>query len=210
MSKIVEALHGVLLQWWVSTPFLRKLGDTLVAGMLGVGLLVGYGAYEKRDTIIQLVTQRVSKPVLNHARARAEIQPMLDRLAFRGVVAIFVLQVDLVENRRSLAYWTALESEREAYARIAAESTNVPLVGDGTFDLAAYKTIVEGRPNWLPGIATPNLRLVVPVPPVYRQETVGLVIVGVRPNTSENNRTIIESQIQSWAYELGTTIWTSP
>jgi len=103
MSKIVEALHGVLLQWWVSTPFLRKLGDTLVAGMLGVGLLVGYGAYEKRDTIIQLVTQRVSKPVLNHARARAEIQPMLDRLAFRGVVAIFVLQVDLVENRRSLA-----------------------------------------------------------------------------------------------------------
>jgi hypothetical protein len=199
LPSVVSTFKDAIQQWWLSSTVLRKLGDTLVAFILLCMAGGGFLVYENKTAISYALTQTIARPRIDYAKVTKDLDAFLHTLTFRGAAAIFVLDVDLSENRRRVAQYTSLPDLRPFAEEIVRLNDNTPFVGDGVYALPNLRAIFEGRASWAEGVNQPYDRLIIPIPPQFRQETVGLLVILVKPETSQSNREILEAQAMSWA-----------
>jgi D-Tyr-tRNAtyr deacylase len=198
---ILDLFKGAISEWWLKASFIRKLGDAIVALMLGVMILAGITLYERRDNLWRLLSVNFGQHVLDHALGKAETTEFLNSVAARGVVAAFVMEVDVAAGRRAVIAHSALPEVATQMAQLAEQYREVALV-TASYTLAEYKKIFQGQPVWSPSPTTRYLRLIVPIPPIYAETIVGMLVIQCDPNMSETNRAVIENLALRWATRL--------
>lgn len=198
--EFLTLFHDAIGQWWLTTDLLRRIGDILVAVMAASLIFIGFGIWRFRDRVYGTAAARLLMASLDRSAAEKQIEGFFSGIASSGATAAYILGVDVDANTRSgIVAWASAPEERIKIEAISRDTPDSPLVG-AELDLLAFKHIIEGVPFWLP-----DGRLLLPIPPVYRARKVALLIVHVRPGTTDAHRGVIEAKALAFAHRVGGT-----
>lgn len=203
MIALVTLFRDAIAKWWIDAPITRKLGDIAIAWILCVIWASGYVVWQYREPIEKIV-MAYSGPELDHVRAQREVTAFLASVTSKGVDGVFILDVDVRTNRRSVIAYAADPEVATEMRRRADEAREVPLLGGGQYTLDEVRQLIAGTPFWSPAVnGTGRLRYVVPVPPLrYGSEVVGMVLLISNPDIEASQRLAIEGLAIRWAARL--------
>lgn len=202
--QFLELFRDALATWWLRRSAIRKLRDIGIAVLIAILLLFGdliWGARDAlRNSVINWVTGDV--PVLDIEQAGREAAPLFRTLSPHGALALYVVRIDVTQNRRGVVAHAAAPEEASRAAQIAAERADLPFIDQHTpFEPAALAAIFDGQPYWS---MTPDgrRRFLVSIPPALGRPRKGVVVVLVRPDATEAQQREIQRTTMRWAESL--------